>query len=222
VTLEAIRGTNVCVQWRLGDEARRAVLPRSFYERSALVVARELLGKVIVHRAADGLGLGRIVETEAYRGPQDLAAHSARGRRTARNESMWGEAGRAYVFRLYGVHWAFNAVTGHVGEPQAVLVRAIEPLPPFDAVERRRGMSSSRRAVTGGPGRTTAALGIGGSLDRSDLCGGGTLSILDAPSCRDVGRSPRVNIDYAGEWAQRPWRFFECANPYVSVKPRDR
>ncbi|MBM4376150.1 MAG: DNA-3-methyladenine glycosylase [Deltaproteobacteria bacterium] len=212
----------VSATWRPGGEATTRVLPRSFYERPVLVVARELLGKVLVHRRDDGLALGRIVETEAYRGPEDLAAHTARGRRTARNESMWGEAGRAYVFRLYGVHWAFNAVTGQVGEPHAVLVRAVEPLPPFEAIERRRGMPRTRREATGGPGRATAALGIDGALDRADLCGGGALAILDAPRCGAIGRSPRVNVDYAGEWAKRPWRFFERGNRYVSLKPRDR
>lgn len=197
------------------------VLPRSFYSRDVLVVARELLGKVIVHRSPEGVAAGRIVETEAYRGPEDLAAHTAKGRRTRRNEAMWGEAGRAYVFRLYGMHWAFNAVTGAVGEPHAVLVRAVEPLEPVELLELRRGIAASRRELTGGPGRTTAALGIDGSHDGEDLCGEGRVVILDAPRLPRVGRSARIHVDYAGVWAQKPWRFYERGNWYVSVAPRE-
>jgi DNA-3-methyladenine glycosylase len=196
-------------------------LPRAFFARPVLRVARDLIGKRLVHRHPDGVVAGRIVETEAYRGPEDLAAHTAGGRRTRRNEPMWGEAGYAYVFRLYGMHWAFNAVTGDVGQPHAVLVRALEPLPPLDAMATRRGLGATRRELTNGPGKLCAALGIDGSHDRVDLCGGSALFVADGDALAGIGRSPRINVDYAGEWALRPWRFYERGNRYVSVRPRD-
>lgn len=196
-------------------------LPRPFFARPVLEVARELLGKILVHDGEDGLALGRIVETEAYRGPEDLAAHTAGGRRTRRNEAMWGEAGRAYVFRLYGVHWAFNAVTGEVGEPHAVLVRALEPLPPLEVACARRRMAPERRELMNGPGKLCAALGIGGEHDKADLCAGGRLFVADGPPPGRVARSPRIHVDYAGAWASRPWRFYEVGNRHVSVRPRD-
>jgi len=196
-------------------------LARGFFARPVLCVARELLGKLLVHAHPDGTAVGRIVETEAYRGPDDLAAHTARGRRTARNEAMWGEAGYAYVFRLYGMHWAFNVVTGEVGEPHAVLVRAIEPLGPLEAMARRRGLEPSRRELTNGPGKLCAALGIDGHHNRVDVCGASRLFVSDGPRPARIGRSPRINVDYAGAWARRPWRFYERGNRYVSVPPRE-
>ncbi len=208
------------------DDARKTqwrerILPRAFFRRPVLVVARELVGAVLVHEAPDGLALGRIVESEAYRGPQDLAAHTAGGRRTARNEAMWGEAGHAYLFQLYGVHWAFNAVTGEVGEPHAVLVRALEPLAPFEAMCRRRGFEPHRRELTSGPGKLCAALGLDKRQYGFDLCGGSPLYLARGPERRfALGRSPRINVDYAGSWAARPWRFYERGNRFVSVRPR--
>lgn len=198
-----------------------APLSREFFARPVLRVARALIGKLLVHDSAHGMALGRIVETEAYRGPEDLAAHTANGRRTRRNEPMWGEAGRAYVFQLYGMHWAFNVVTGGVGEPHAVLVRAVEPLEPTELLARRRGIAPSRRELTNGPGKLCAAFGIDGALSGVDLCDGSRLFIADAPRVSDVGRSSRINVDYAGDWADVPWRFFERGNRYVSVKPRE-
>lgn len=190
------------------------------------MVARQLIGKILVHDHPDeGRAAGRIVETEAYRGPADLAAHSAGGRRTKRTEAMWGEPGYAYMFLLYGMHWAFNVVTGNQGQPHAVLVRAIEPVGSMTLMERRRGMSAahhrgraSERRVSNGPGKLCAALGLDGSHYGADLCGD-TVFIIDAPSSQ-VGRSPRINIDYAGAWVTKPWRFYERGNRYVSVPPR--
>lgn len=197
-----------------------SALPRRFYARPVLTVARELVGKHLVHRAADGVAAGRIVEVEAYRGPQDLAAHSAGGRRTPRTEVMFGEAGHVYMFLLYGVSWAFNVVAGAIGEPHAVLVRALEPLVPVDAICRRRGMAAGRRELTNGPGKLCSALGLDRSQYGRDLCASNELFIRDAPPVR-VGRSPRINIDYAGAWANKPWRFYERGNRYVSVRPRE-
>lgn len=197
---------------------RLSPLPLSFYERRARVVAPALVGKILVTTGPGGLVAGRIVETEAYEGPEDLAAHSARGRRTRRNEVMYGPAGRAYMFLLYGTSWAFNVVTAEVDAAHAVLVRALEPVLGRDIMAERRRMAPTRRELTNGPGKLCQALG----LDREHYGVGLTgdrVFIADGPAAR-VGRSPRINIDYAGAWVKRPWRFYERGNRYVSVAPR--
>lgn len=195
-------------------------LPRAFYARPVCTVARALVGSILVHRAADGVAAGRVVETEAYRGPEDLAAHSAGGRRTKRTEVMFGPPGHAYLFLLYGMHWAFNVVAAAEGAPHAVLVRALEPLDDEsrERMARRRGLRATQVALTNGPGKLCAALGLDGAAYGEDLCGE---RLFLAQGWRGaVGRSPRINVDYAGAWAARPWRFYERGNRYVSVPPR--
>ena len=196
-----------------------ARLPRDFYERPVLVVARDCIGKVLVHETPEGLVAGRIVETEAYRGPEDLAAHSAGGRITKRTQVMFGPPAHAYMFLLYGMHWAFNIVAGPEGHPHAVLVRALEPLFGAEIMAARRGVPAKSVTLCNGPGKLCAALGLDRSAYGLDLCTG---PLYLAPGERGaVGRSPRINIDYAGSWANKPWRFHERGNRYVSVPPRD-
>jgi DNA-3-methyladenine glycosylase len=200
-----------------------APLDASFYaERDVLRLARDLLGQLLVHVTDEGVCAGRIVETEAYRGPEDLAAHSAHGRRTARVAAMWGPAGHAYVFLLYGMHWAMNVVAGPEGSPHAVLIRAVEPVLGVDLMAARRNLPSTARQLTNGPGKLCAAMGIdkrhyGLPLTAPPLyvAAGETRGRLR------VGRGPRINVDYAEAWALRPWRFWVRGNPWVSVKPRD-
>jgi DNA-3-methyladenine glycosylase len=165
------------------------------------VVARALLGKVLVH----GGRAGRIVETEAYVGVHDLACHASRGK-TARTRILWGPPGRAYVYFIYGMHWCFNAVTGREGRPAAVLVRGLEPVAGFDGPVRLDG-----------PGRLCRALDITGALNGADLVTSG-LRILDAPPVpgREVERGPRIGVDYAKEWAERPLRFWVRGSAGVS------
>ncbi len=195
-------------------------LTREFYARPVLIVARECIGKVLVNRTADGIAAGRIVEAEAYRGPLDLAAHSARGL-TKRTTAMYGPPGYAYVYLLYGISWAMNLVTTANGKPHAVLIRAIEPLRGIDLMARRRRKPPDSRELTNGPGKLTNALAITGDDYGRDLCGGGLyLENCDLPVGR-IGRSPRINVDYAGRWASMRWRFYERGNRYVSVAPRD-
>ncbi len=195
-------------------------LPREFYARPVLLVARECIGKVLVHRTGQGIAAGRVVEVEAYRGPLDLAAHSARGL-TKRTAAMYGPPGYAYVYLLYGISWAINIVTTADGEPHAVLIRAIEPLRGIALMARRRGKSPDSRELTNGPGKLTNALAITGADYGRDLCGGQLyLEHSDLPVGK-VGRSPRINVDYAGDWALKRWRFYERGNRYVSVAPRD-
>lgn len=207
------------------------ILPRAFFERPVLLVARDCIGKILVCRTPEGVAAGRIVESEAYRGPEDLAAHSAGGRRTRRTEAMFGPAGRAYMFLLYGMHWAFNMVVAAEGEPHAVLVRAIEPVEGLDRMAQRRRLDPSRRELTNGPGKVCEALGLTGAAYGMNLCAaaerppGADLPPLDLHlvwgPAGPIGRSPRINVDYAGAWAKRPWRFYERGNRYVSVAPRD-
>jgi DNA-3-methyladenine glycosylase len=200
------------------SESRK--LGRDFYARPVLLVARECIGKVLVHRTADGIAAGRIVEVEAYRGPLDLAAHSARGL-TRRTAAMYGPPGYAYVYLLYGISWAMNLVTTADGDPHAVLIRAIEPLRGTELMARRRRKPPDSRELTNGPGKLTNALAITGADYGRDLCGGRLyLEHSELPVGR-IGRSPRINVDYAGRWASRRWRFYERANRYVSVAPRD-
>ncbi len=192
-----------------------------------LDVARSLIGALLVHRTAEGTTAGRIVECEAYRGPDDLAAHSAGGRRTRRTEAMFGPPGHAYMFLLYGMHWAFNAVVGPEGCPHAVLVRALEPVLGIDRMAARRGVDAASVRLTNGPGKLCAAFGLDASAYGKDLCGTELfLAPGEAPGEASgergkIGRSPRINVDYAGAWARKPWRFYERGNRYVSVAPRD-
>ena len=192
-------------------EALDLVLARGFYQRAALAVARDLLGKVLVHRTARSIRVGRIVETEAYVGEHDLACHASHGR-TPRTEVMFGPAGHAYVYLVYGMHWCFNAVTGATGEAAAVLVRGVEPLGGIPETER-----------TDGPGRLTRALRIGRAENGADLTGA-CLCILDgpAPARGTMRRGPRVGVDSSGVWASRPFRFWVEGSRGVSRVPSRR
>ncbi len=202
-------------------------LPRKFYRRPVLEVARDCVGKMLVHNSDAGVVVGRIVEVEAYRGPEDRAAHSFGGRRTLRTEAMFGAAGHAYVFFLYGMHWNFNVVTGAEGEPCAVLVRGVEPVEGIELMAKRRAIAATRRELTNGPAKLCQAFDINGSHYGLDLCHharpdvrGGSLFLADGPAPEHIATSPRVGVGYAGEWAKRPWRFFEPENRYVSGPAR--
>ena len=194
------------------------VVPRAFYARPVLAVARECIGKILVHRSPEGEAAGRIVEAEAYRGPLDLAAHSARGL-TKRTAAMYGPPGHAYIYLLYGAHWALNLVAAAEGEPHAVLIRAIEPVRGIELMAQRRGLPSASRALSNGPGKLTAALGITNALYGADLCGD-RIFLEEGDPRAALGRSARINVAYAREWAVKQWRFYERGNRYLSVAPR--
>jgi DNA-3-methyladenine glycosylase len=185
-----------------------------------LKVARECVGKILVHESPEGRVSGRIVEAEAYRGPEDRAAHSFGGRRTARTEVMFGPPGYAYVFFVYGMHWHFNLVTTALGKPEAVLIRAVEPLEGLALMAARRGMESTRRELSNGPGKLCQALGIDRAAYAADLTTR-PLYLLDGPTPK-LASSPRIGIDYAAEWAEKPWRFYDPHSPFVSPARRLR
>jgi DNA-3-methyladenine glycosylase len=181
-------------------------LPREFYRRVTLRVARELIGMHLVRRIGRERRVGRIVETEAYQGPADLAAHSSRGR-TARTEVMFGPAGRAYVYFIYGVWNCLNVVTAVEGVPHAVLLRALEPV-------------SGIKDKTWGPGLLCRALAIGRELNGADLAGEQLWIEAPSPSAMRsvrIARATRIGVDYAGDWALKPWRFFDRDSLYVST-----
>lgn len=180
-------------------------LPRSFYARDSTAVAPDLLGMELVVRHGADLRIGRIVETEAYEGPQDLAAHSAGGRRTARTEIMYGAAGYAYVYLIYGMWNCLNVVTATRGVPHAVLLRALEPLV---------GIATP----SWGPGLLCKALGIDRTDNGRDLTGKQLwIQAPRAPQALRIRAAARIGVDYAGAWAQRRWRFFDRDSPYVST-----
>lgn len=192
-------------------------LPRAFYLEPTLRVARALLGKILVHDGPGGRTAGRIVEVEAYRGPRDRAAHSFGGRRTARNETMYGPPGHAYVYFIYGIHYCMNVVCQPRDVPEAVLVRALEPIEGEAFMRVRRGLPDAPTwRLCRGPGALCQALGIGRAHNGADLRG--PLCIVDGPAiaARDVVRTPRIGVDYAGSDATHPWRFVVRGNRAVS------
>jgi len=193
-------------------------LPREFYTRSNVVaVARELLGKLLVIPAHNGKRVsGTIVEVEAYRGPQDRAAHSFGGRRTKRTETMYGIGGTAYVFFVYGMYYQFNIVTNASDMPQAVLIRAVEPVEGIELMRKRR-QGKSDHNLTNGPGKLSIAMGIDRKLDAADLLGDRVwLEQGQTVPRSQIASGPRIGIDYAEEWIDKPWRFWIRDNPFVS------
>jgi len=197
-------------------------LPRQFYGAPTLRVARALLGKVLAHDTPEGRTAGRIVEVEAYRGPTDRAAHSYGGHRSARNEVMYGPPGRAYVYFIYGMHHCVNIVTRPASVPEAVLLRALEPVTGEALMRRRRGLEEAPAwRLCRGPGALCQALGITRADNGADLVRG-RLRILDAPAVpsRRVLRTPRIGVDYAGPDAARPWRFVVRTSRAVSGRRR--
>lgn len=176
-------------------------------------LAADLLGTTLVRRLPSGLILrGRIVETEAYIGVRDRASHAFGGRRTPRNEAMYAQPGKAYVYFTYGMHFCFNVVCAEAGDPQAVLIRAVEPLDGVEEMRLRRGLSgtTSDRLIASGPARLCEAFAIDRDLNAVDLV---TSDRLWLESCgravRRPIRTPRIGVDYAGAWAKRLLRFVD-------------
>jgi DNA-3-methyladenine glycosylase len=189
-------------------------MPRSFYQQTTIDVAQQLLGKLLVREHPDGLTLGRIVETEAYIGAQDLACHASKGR-TPRTEVMFGPAGHAYVYFIYGFYNMLNLVTEAVDYPAAVLIRAVEPIEGIEVMKSRR-RSHSLRDLASGPGKLCQAFAIDRSLNGADLCGD-TLYVLDSGETPPMfSARPRIGVDYAGKWKNKPFRFLIRGNKFVS------
>jgi DNA-3-methyladenine glycosylase len=192
------------------------VMPRSFYDRDAIDVARDLLGKTLVRELNGERLSAMIVETEAYVGPHDLACHASKGM-TDRNKVMFGPPGHAYVYFIYGMYYCLNLVTGHDGYPAAVLIRACEPIEGIEAMRRLRTKAKKDRDLTSGPGKLCMAMGIDRASNGADVCTGKTLFVEDAPPAKEIVGCKRIGVDYAGEYKDKPWRFYIKDNPYVSL-----
>lgn len=202
--------------------------PEAFFARDVLEVAPDCLGLELSAYTHTGYASGRIVEVEAYRGPDDRAAHSYGGRRTARTAAMFGPPGTCYVFLIYGLHSHVNIVTGAEGAPQAVLIRAIEPLDGIELMQKRRWtgrQSPGSKAASGlcdGPGKLCQALGIDrrfnghGLLQAHHQPGDEFLRLSPGRPPRRVAISRRIGIEYAGEWAKKLWRFYDADSAFVS------
>lgn len=180
-------------------------LPRSFYDRDTIVVAKELLGKYLVHKQGDITRIGKIVEVEAYLGAHDLAAHSARGK-TERTKVMFGPPGHAYVYLIYGMYYCMNVVTEKEGHASAVLLRALEPI---KGIETR----------TQGPGLLCNALHINKRFHGHDLLSDDFFIAEPTETAKHaIVKRPRIGVDYAKHWAKRLLRFYIKGNPYVSKR----
>ena len=190
-------------------------LTHEFFQSDALSLAKSLLGKILVHESQEGRTSGVIVETEAYIGPEDKAAHTFSNRRTHRTEIVFHDGGYAYVYLVYGMHCCFNVTANIAGKPECVLVRALQPLDGIGLMKSRR-KTSSLLNLCSGPGKLCSAMRITRELYGADLCGD-ELYILENeyPDMRIVA-SERIGIDYAGKYRKMLWRFFIAGNEYVS------
>lgn len=210
------------------------LIDRSFYRQDSVSLAKALLGRRLVRlyrppdstsKSAHAIRLaGVIVETEAYLGVSDLAAHTAGGRRTPRNEAMYNDGGHLYVYFTYGMHYCCNVVAGGVDEPVAVLIRALEPVEGLDVMYQHRTKARKDTDLCSGPAKLCQALAINRNNNHCDLLAADADIFIEET---DLGRStitsstmagPRIGVDYAKEWASKPLRFFLKDNPHVSRK----
>ncbi|HHW90181.1 MAG TPA: DNA-3-methyladenine glycosylase [Clostridiales bacterium] len=200
------------------DQYKR--LSQDFYNNDTLTVSKRLLGKRVVRNLNGVILEAMIVETEAYIGTIDAAAHSYRGM-TDRNKIMWEDGGRLYVYQIYGMYFCMNVITEPRGTPAGVLIRAVEPLQNIDTMARLRKIDLSKTkpiALTSGPGKVCQALGISKADYGTNLIIDNNITITEYKDINQsqIAISPRINIDYAPEAAKNPWRFFIKDNPYVS------
>ncbi|MDW5564264.1 MAG: DNA-3-methyladenine glycosylase [Methanomassiliicoccus sp.] len=198
-------------------------LGREFFGRPAVEVARDIVGKVLVRASDEGTVSGTIVEAEAYSGVNDPASHTYGGRRTVRNEVLWGPSCHAYIYSIYGKYLCFNITCSREGDPQGVFVRAVRPIDGVDLMAHRRGLEvtdeRSLRQLCNGPSKLCIAFAIDRSLNGADACGD-VLYLEDGGVEGRVVAAPRVGVDYAGDAAAWPWRFLVENDPFVSRRPR--
>jgi DNA-3-methyladenine glycosylase len=192
------------------------ILPRSFYLRDTVSVARDLLGQELVCRTLDGEAAGVIVETEAYLGTGDPASHAFGGRRTPRTEILFAAGGRAYIYLVYGLHHCLNLTTGKAGIAECVLIRALQPTVGVELMQARQPAPRPER-LAAGPGRLCRALGIGREMNGADLTGENLFVREGKKVAADaIATTPRIGVDYAGEARDWPLRFLLQGNPCVT------
>ena len=195
------------------------MVDKSFYEGDDVVkISKELLGKFLCTLIDGELTTGMIVETEAYRAPNDKASHAWNCRRTNRNEMMYAEGGVCYVYSCYGMHSLFNIVTNKKNIPHAILIRAIEPCEGIETMARRRGVPGDKRELTSGPGKLSQALGITTAHNGLDLQQPPIWVEEREISTFDIVETTRIGIDYAGEHALLPWRFYVNGSRWISKR----
>jgi DNA-3-methyladenine glycosylase len=200
-------------------------LPARFYQRTLVVtIAKELLGKLLVTNFEDGPTIGRIVETEAYNGVGDKASHAYGGRRTNRTEIMYAVGGIAYVYLCYGIHHLFNVVTNVQDKPHAILIRAIEPVKGIKLMMKRMNKDKIDYSIGRGPGNVSKAMGIATSHTGSSLMSKDIFIADDGTAVRksQIIATARIGVDYAGEDALLPYRFYIKDNKYVSGQKKTK
>jgi DNA-3-methyladenine glycosylase len=190
-------------------------LEADFFIRDGVTVARELVGKRLVRRLDGSDVVCRIVETEAYMGPLDKASHAYKNRRSKRTEVFYRRGGYLYIYLIYGMYYCCNIIAATEDRPEAVLLRAVEPLTGIEVIQKRR---TARRLVdlTNGPGKLCQALDIDDRLYGYDATTGWEIWLEDSDQQFQISAAPRVNIDYAEEYRDEPWRFYLTGNPFVS------
>lgn len=200
-----------------------AKLTRDFYSRDTLTVAKDLLGKVLVHKTEGHTLKGKIVEAEGYLGLSDKAAHSYGGRRTKRVETMYGKPGTAYVYFIWGMYYCLNTVTVKEGVPEGVMIRALEPVENINQMILYRFGKSfeeltkyQKNNITNGPGKLTMAMNIDKRLNKEDLCGDKLYIEEGKEEKFNIVEAKRIGIDYAEEAKHYPYRFYIEGNPYIS------
>ena len=210
---------NVLLNYKVfNTDLNNSKLKQNFYLRdNVLQISRDLLGKVLCTKLNGNLTSGIIVETEAYAGVTDRASHAYNNRRTPRTETMFAKGGTAYVYLCYGIHHLFNVVTNVEGVPHAVLIRAVEPIKGIDIMLHRRNMVKVHPRLTAGPGCLTQALGLHTSHSGISLLGD-SIWIEEGKPIQDnlIMTSPRIGVEYAGDDAKLPWRYYIENNPWVS------
>ncbi|MCI1930240.1 MAG: DNA-3-methyladenine glycosylase [Clostridia bacterium] len=191
-------------------------LKREFYLGDTLEISKKLIGKMLVHKTPEGITKGMIVEAESYIGPFDKAAHSYNNRKSERTKVQYKEGGYAYIYLIYGMYCCFNIVTSTKGNPECVLIRALEPIEGIELMKKRRKTDDVKK-LTSGPGKLCDAMGINRGLYGCDLCGD-ELYLEDYRDDLEIETSKRINVQYSEEANDYPWRFTAKDNKFISVK----
>jgi len=195
-------------------------LDREFYKQDAVSAAKNLLGKLLIREIEDELIITKIVETEAYLGAEDKASHAFANNRTERTKVMFKEGGYAYIYLIYGMYYLLNIVTGKENSPEAVLIRALEPLEGLDLLKKNRKIKSDKLAdLTNGPGKLTQALNIDKNFNNYDLVEGDKLYLGEDTENKEspvIKSAKRINIDYAEEYKDKEWRFYINESLFLS------
>jgi DNA-3-methyladenine glycosylase len=201
------------------------ILERPFYEREILTVAKDLLGKIVVHETYEGIIAGKIVETEAYKGPEDKASHAYENLRTKRTETQFGPKGHAYIYLIYGLYYCLNTTAGKTpGKPEAVLFRALEPIEGIEFMKKRRPAARGRIShLANGPSKLCMALELTKKQNGADLCTQPFyISEGEKIPEKNIVHTTRIGVDYADDWKNEPWRFYIKNNSFVSIQTKTK